>query len=45
MMRKLAFLLLMIAVLALPGSIFAEEGQCVAWTGREWDGNIEAGIF
>ena len=43
MMRKLAFLLLMIAVLALPGLIFAEEGQGVAWTGREWDGNIEAG--
>ena len=43
MMRRPAFLLLMIAVLALPGSIFAEARQCVAWTGREWDGNIEAG--
>ncbi len=43
MMRRPIFLLLMFAVLALPGSIFAEGGQGVAWTGREWDGDIGAG--
>ena len=42
-MRKTAFLILLAVVLIWPGSILAEGEQGVVWTGREWDGDIEAG--